>query len=85
MQNNQGDDIQHLDDSDDDFIFEPSNDCQACGGDDQQDNVYAWIGCNDCPRWFHKYCLGVEYENMSLKEMNKINYMCKICERTSKK
>ena len=77
--------IEYDDDSDDDPIIETSNECQACGGDENQEEADAWMGCNACPRWYHKYCLGEEYENLALEEMQKIKFICKYCIKSNRK
>ena len=71
--------ITYADDSDDLLDVEESNDCQACGGDENQDVPDAWIGCSQCPAWFHKYCLNDDFENMTRKEIGKLNFLCNLC------
>ena len=61
-----------------------SNECNACGGEEGQDDVDKWIGCNKCPRWYHKYCLSEDYENMSLEEIKELNFICNFCSSSVK-
>ena len=71
-------DIVYADDTDDEE-FDESNECRACGGDEGQNEIHKWIGCNRCTRWFHKYCLSEEYEIMSLEEIKELNFICNFC------
>ena len=48
-------------------------------GDENQEVAEAWIVCNQCPGWYHKYCLGEDYENMSLQQIKLLNFVCKNC------
>ena len=74
------------DDSDEDsFPIEVNEVCAACGGDEQKQNANAWIGCLKCPRWFHKYCLNGQYENMTLAEIRKLDFMCEYCSKLESK
>ena len=76
-------DIVYADDTDDEE-FDESNECRACGGDEGQNEVDKWIGCNRCTRWFHKYCLSEEYEIMSLEEIKEMNFICNFCSSRTK-
>ena len=43
--------------------------CGACYGENGLDDPARWIGCNRCPRWYHKGCLSEEIEQMSSEEI----------------
>lgn len=32
------------------------NECQKCGGRFQEGEELQWVGCDECPRWFHLQC-----------------------------
>ena len=40
-----------------------------------------WIGCDDCPRWYHLVCIELfdELGHLSEKELEDFNYSCKMC------
>ena len=59
--------------------FDDSTKCQACCSDEGQDEADKWIEYNSCPRWYHKYCLNENYENMSLEEIDELNFNCNFC------
>ena len=56
--------ISYADDSDEEVSFEEADECQACGGDSNKEDDNAWIGCNNCPRWFHRDCLAINFDNI---------------------
>ena len=58
--------------------------CHACYGEDGLDDGSNWIGCNRCPRWYHKTCLSLNLEEMSDSEITSFDFVCKICKGTKK-
>ena len=73
------------DDSDEDFRDEVEG-CEACGGNDRADEVEAWIGCSSkqCGFWFHRTCISDEISKMSFREIKKLPWYCKTCEKKRK-
>ena len=53
--------------------------CGACYGENGLDDHDRWIGCNRCPRWFHKGCLSEEIEQMNSEEIEVFNLICNTC------
>ena len=73
------------DESDDDVLnLETDNECAACGGNEEVENAEVWLGCQHCPRWFHKYCVEGGYESMSLDELRKVEFICNTCLKKNK-
>ena len=72
--------------SDDDSLenTENQNMCHACYGEDGLDDGIKWIGCNHCPRWYHKTCLSLGLEEMSDTEIATFDFVCKSCEKSDK-
>lgn len=68
-----------VDDSDSDVEEGLENICSGCLGDDGVEDHFKWIGCNKCPRWYHKSCLAEELEQMSQEEIEAYNFICNIC------
>ena len=56
------------------------NSCYGCLGREDWEDGPKWIGCNDCPRWYHKACLSKEVMEMTSRELKKFNFVCKPCE-----
>lgn len=56
-----------------------NNRCDACLGNDGLEDNHKWIGCNRCPRWFHKFCLNENVEQMSSEELEAYNFICTPC------
>ena len=54
-----------------------------CGGNEESENGEVWIGCSDCFRWYHKYCIEGGYESnnetMSLEESKEAEFSCNTC------
>ena len=75
--------IVYDDDSADDLVLGESDDCAACGGDEGRDDPSQWIGCLNCPRWFHKFCLNANYENLSYDQIKELDFKCNFCSRKS--
>ena len=75
------------DESDADIEEDFDGKCGACLGTDGLDEANNWIGCNSCPRWFHKSCLSGGVEEMDEEEILRFHFKCPICEKseTSKK
>ena len=73
------------DDSEDDLEIDNFEEtCAACLGNENLADGKKWIGGNECPRWFHRSCLGSDFENMSTKKVKDLHYVCKICTKRSK-
>ena len=66
---------------DESSIDDNMNECQACGRDDEKDDAAAWIGCQKCPRWFHKWCINDSYSALSIKDIAKLDFTCFECEK----
>ena len=58
--------------------------CGACLGTDGLDEANNWIGCNSCPRWFHKSCLSGGVEEMDEEEILRFHFKCPICEKSER-
>jgi len=58
--------------------------CSACFGEDGLDDNAKWIGCNRCPRWFHKSCLSERVEQMTDEELEMYNFICQHCTKLLK-
>ena len=43
--------------------------CTACEGKNDWEDGTKWIGCNTCPRWFHRTCLHKDFEKMTEEEI----------------
>ena len=67
-----------LHDDEDDELEDFENICFACGGDNEKSNIDAWIGCNYCSRWYHKECLGANFETLSREETEEMDFKCNI-------
>lgn len=74
-------DIQMVLDDSDDYVnlTIPSDECCACLGDNEKENPDAWIGCSYCERWYHRVCLGEDYENSTNTEVKDIDLKCNEC------
>ena len=73
------------DDDSEDILEEETEDCHACGGNEKTNDPKAWIGCEQCMRWFHKTCIDPSYKNMSLKEIENLDFKCNVCLKRSAK
>ena len=72
------------DDSGEDVLVENANvenECAACGGDEEAHDLCAWMGCSSCSRWFHKVCIDAEYENMTLEQIEQLEFSCRHCQQ----
>lgn len=76
-------DIRYADSSDDDIESE-RNCCGACEGTENWNEGNMWIGCESCPRWFHKACLSDDLAKMSVKELKKYEFNCPVCVKMNK-
>ena len=79
-----GEEIRMIMDDSDVVIGGNNEDCAACGGNEESENVETWIGCSDCFRWFHKYCIEGGYDTMSLEELKEVDFSCNICLKKKK-
>ena len=70
------------DESDADIEENFEGKCGACMGTDGLDEANNWIGCNSCPRWFHKSCLSGGVEEMDEEEILRFHFKCPICEKS---
>ena len=73
------------DDSDDDVVLEETNECKACGGEEDADDQSAWIGCQKCSNWYHKLCLNPSYSTLSVEEIQNLDFTCRVCQTRKKK
>ena len=64
---------------------EAENVCEACLGDENLNIDTAWIGCNQCKRWYHRSCLSEEIESMSEEQIEDLDYVCDICQKQNAK
>lgn len=72
-------------DSDSDLDIDNENKCEACFGNEDLDDNSKWIGCNKCPRWFHKGCVSDDVEEMDEEELREFNFICHYCSKAVKK
>ena len=72
-------------DSDGDIVFEESNHCQGYFGDNDKDDDSAWIGCNSCSKWFHLYCININCQNMTMAQIETLDFNCSSCKRKGAK
>ncbi|PIK54125.1 hypothetical protein BSL78_08966 [Apostichopus japonicus] len=50
--------------------------CEQCYRDDDDD----WVGCEWCPRWFHKGCTDIaDIHDMSEREIHSVEWFCHHC------
>ena len=77
--------VTYADDSNEDSSPDKSNDCLACGRNENQDVDDVWIGCNVCHGWFHKYCLGENLEGLTQSEIQDLDFVCTLCTKMKKK
>lgn len=64
--------------------FDESDVCQACLGDANKEDNQLWIGCDSCCRWFHRYCLPINFD-MSSADIEAMNFNCPSCLNRTKK
>jgi DNA repair exonuclease SbcCD ATPase subunit len=53
--------------------------CPKCGMDDKHDDR-RWIGCDDCPRWWHIECCGDPDIIYYLDDLDNYPFTCLYCE-----
>ena len=70
---------------DDEYVEAPEDICSACLGREGFNKGSNWIGCNRCPRWYHKSCLSENIAQMSLKKLQAFNFICNFCDTNEKK
>ena len=73
------------DDSDDDVVLEETNECKACGGEEDADDESAWIGCQKCLNWYHKLCLDPSFSTLSVEVIQNLDFTCRVCQTRKKK
>ena len=52
--------------------------CSECNGSDRIDDSKAQVGCNFCPRWYHRECIN-DFIDMSDKKVKRFDFYCKFC------
>ena len=71
-----------LDESDEEDGWEniDKESCAKCG-EGEKDGVYGkFIGCDDCPRWWHFYCAGdPDLLELSEEELCEYSFTCLMC------
>ena len=70
--------------SSEDKVISPSSKklnsyCSLCQSSDHLTDTLAWIGCGGCPRWYHTWCAGAEFEDMSEGELEDAEFECVHC------
>lgn len=70
---------QEMNASDDDAEPLDVNRCYKCSGPFMPSEADQWIGCNRCPRWFHKSCVDADISNMSDAEIEEFYFECLYC------
>lgn len=66
-----------MDTDDGDVSDEPEeNKCAKCKK--SSGRAASWIGCEGCPRWFHKWCVSVPL-TLSDNEIEEMAFRCDFC------
>lgn len=56
------------------------NRCAKCKKRFRVGNERDWIGCEHCPRWYHKWCTDImDVCNLSRAELADIDWICDRC------
>lgn len=56
------------------------NRCSKCQKRFRVGNERDWIGCEHCPRWYHKWCTDImDVHNLSRAELADIDWICDRC------
>ena len=58
--------------------------CFACGGSEDKNRPAAWMGCNYCPRWYHRSCLSEGYTSLTSDEIKNLDFKCNECLKLQK-
>ena len=74
-----------LDSESEDKIETFENICCACMGNEGLSEGENWIGCNICPRWYHRSCLSEDFEDLTENEIEDLDYVCPSCLKLNKK
>ena len=53
--------------------------CSLCLTSEDLTKTLYWIGCGSCPRWYHTWCAGEEYQGMSEEELEEAEFECIHC------
>lgn len=72
------DDHMSLDDDSDDAGEFDADKCAKCLGVDDGSDPNCWIGCSNCPRWWHKACAHVDLD-LTEEEVAEMFFECDYC------